>query len=310
MDERVDVREISAHDLDGLARLCEDELVLDRDARVLPKVLMRRQHIGVVANRGPVLLGTCWGSVKHVDGQDPEGFVDLLVVGRDHRLQGVGRRLLAEVEGRLAAMGCATVRLAGHPPHFAWPGVDIHYTPAICFAEDLGYVRGQCVVNMEVNLGLAPLDTQVEEDQLSRRGIEVRRAVPDDVGRLQGALVHTWGPEWTAESTSALRHSRAGVYVALQGERCVGFCAYGVNRSHEVGPMGTEPDMRKGGIGGVLLKRCLTAQRDLGLATADLEWVGPLSSASRGLGATIGRAFWQYEKRITAFGGIAVRESV
>lgn len=310
MDERVDVRETTAQDLAGVARLCEDELILDRDAGALPGVLMRRQHIGVVASRGALLIGTCWGSVRHVDGHGPEGFVDLLVVGRDHRLQGVGRRLLAEVENQLASVGCATVRLAGHPPHFAWPGVDIHYTPAICFAEDLGYARGQCVVNMEVDLGRAPLDTQVEEDRLSRRGIQVRRAVPDDFESLQGALVHTWGPEWAAESASAVCHPRAGVYVALHEGRCVGFCAYGVNRPHEVGPMGTEPDMRKSGIGGVLLKKCLTAQRDLGLATADLEWVGPLSSASRGLGATIGRAFWQYEKKITASGGAAVCGSI
>jgi hypothetical protein len=41
-------------------------------------------------------------------------------------------------------------------------------------------------------------------------------------------------------------------------------------------------------------------QRDRGLTTAELIWVGPLSYYARAVGATIGRAFWQYEKNLNA----------
>jgi mycothiol synthase len=77
-------------------------------------------------------------------------------------------------------------------------------------------------------------------------------------------------------------------------------CAYGVNRPHEVGPVGTSPQVRRLGIGEVLLKRCLAEQRDRGVTTAELVWAGPLSYFSRAVNATIGRAFWQYDKDLAA----------
>lgn len=295
----MDVRELRAADLFDVGRLCDEALVLDRNAAGLPGLLLRQPRIALVATRGPVLLGTCFGSVQQVDGGDSQGFVDMFVVGRDHRLQGVGRRLLADLEARLAAAGCTTVLMAGHPPHFAWPGVDLRYTPAVCFAEDLGYERGPCVVDLEVDLTVASLDTRDELDQLRRSGIRVRRGVPGDAQRLRDAFVPTWGSQWTAESTSVLGSSDAGVYLALQDDRCVGFGCFGVNRVHEVGPVVTEPDRRGLGIGATLLKSCLAEQRDRGLLTADLGWVGPLSGVSRAFGATISRAFWQYEKQLS-----------
>ena len=97
-----------------------------------------------------------------------------------------------------------------------------------------------------------------------------------------------------------MRSSQAGLHVAVRDGRYVGFCAYGLNREHELGPVGTSPDMRRLGIGGALLRRCLADQRDRGVAVAELVWAGPLSYFSTTVGATIGRAFWQYEKNLAA----------
>jgi mycothiol synthase len=80
----------------------------------------------------------------------------------------------------------------------------------------------------------------------------------------------------------------------------LGFCAYGVSRPREVGPIGTSPEVRKLGIGEVLLKRCLAEQRDRGVTSAELVWAGPLPYFSRTVNATIGRAFWQYDKDFAA----------
>lgn len=97
-----------------------------------------------------------------------------------------------------------------------------------------------------------------------------------------------------------MRNRQAGLHLAVQDGRYIGFCAYGLNREHEVGPVGTSPDRRGLGIGGVLLKRCLADQRDRGITAAELVWAGPLSYFSRTLNATIGRAFWLYEKNLAA----------
>jgi mycothiol synthase len=296
------ISEMSLHHVDDVASLCARELVLDRDAGSIPAILMRRPWIGLVAARGSTTVGACIGSMAPESESAAEGFIDLLVVDRAGQRQGIGRQLAGVMERQLAARGCERINLAGHGPYYAWPGIDIHYTAAVCFAEDLGYRRQGCEVNMDVDLRHASLGASVAEDELASAGIDVRRASSADDGPLQESLGSTWQASWVTEITAALHSSQAGVYVALQDNRYVGFCAYGLNRVHEVGPVGTSPDRRGLGIGGVLLKRCLADQRDRGLTAAELVWAGPLSYFSRTLHATIGRAFWLYEKNLAATG--------
>jgi mycothiol synthase len=72
-----------------------------------------------------------------------------------------------------------------------------------------------------------------------------------------------------------------------------------VRRLHEVGPLGTAPSAKGQGIASVLLRRCLADRARRGVSTAELVWAGPLSYFSRTVQATIGRAFWLYEKDLT-----------
>lgn len=294
------IASMSAHDLLDLSRLCDQELTLDRCADLIPRIVTRRPYLGLVAAHDSVMAGACVGSVAQGDDGQPEGFIDLLVVDRAEQRRGIGRQLAAEMERALAARGCQQVTLAGNGPHYAWPGVDIHYTAAVCFAEDSGYERQGCEVNMDVDLLHAPLETDADEARLASAGIEVRRASAADDGPLQESLSSTWQESWVAEVTAILRSSEAGLYVAAQGNRYVGFCGYGLNRVHEVGPVGTHPHLRRLGIGAVLIKRCLAEQRDRGVIAAELVWAGPLSYFARTVHATIGRAFWLYSKDLAA----------
>lgn len=292
----VELRELTADDLAAGAGLCEAELILDPDAGAIPALLTQRPHTGLVAVGESGIAGVAIGSSRPSEDGPIEGFVDLLVVRRADQRQGIARRLVAELERRLAADGCRRIRIEGHPPRFAWPGIDIHYTAAICLAEDLGYRRGSCEVNMDVDLTAAPLDTTADTARLRARGIEVRRAGPADDGPLQASLAQTWSPSWVVECTLALRSPDGGLYVAVEGGRYAGFCAYGVNRTREIGPVGTDPALRHLGVGRVLLRSCLAEQRDRGLPAAEIGWVGPLSYFARTVNATIGRAFWLYQK--------------
>ena len=292
------VEHLSGGDVAGVASLCDRELVLDRDAGELPAVLMRRPYVGLVVSRDSEAIGACFGSVDEAADGNREGFIDLIVVSREDQRQGIGRLLLGAMEKELAVRGCSRVKIEGHPPHYAWPGIDIRYTRAICFAEDLGYRRGRCVVNMEVDLSLTSLETQADEDRLRSRGIEVRRANAGDAAYLQQSVASAWTSAWAAELAAALRNTQAGLYIACDGPRCVAFCAYGINRVNEIGPMGTWPDVRRLGIGTALIKRCLAEQRLRGLATAEIMWAGPLSYFSQTLNATISRAFWLYAREL------------
>ncbi|NUP67682.1 MAG: GNAT family N-acetyltransferase, partial [Nonomuraea sp.] len=73
------------------------------------------------------------------------------------------------------------------------------------------------------------------------------------------------------------------------------FAAWGA-RPAWFGPMGTAPDARGLGLGGVLLRRCLADQRAAGQASAQIGWVGPLRFYSRAVGARAERVFWLYRR--------------
>jgi mycothiol synthase len=297
----MEITEIAMDALPDVAGLCKRELILDRDAESIPDILSRRPHIGLIARRDSQVLGCCIGSLGQDAPGSADGFIDLLVVDRDERRRGIGTRLTIAMEEQLAARGCTRINLAGNAPFYAWPGIDVHYTAAVCFAEDRDYQRRMSWVNMDVELENAELDTSSAAARLGSEGIQIQRASAADRDEIQESLGSTWWPTWVSEILAALPGPNSGVHVAVRDAQYVGFCAYGVNRPYEVGPIGTVPEMRKLGIGTVLLKRCLAEQRDQGVTAAELVWVGPLSYFSRTVNATIGRAFWQYEKDLAAF---------
>jgi hypothetical protein len=86
----------------------------------------------------------------------------------------VGRALIARIEGALAGLGAGDVVLAGNPPYYAWPGIDVRYTPAICAAMALGFEQDQPAWNMT-----ASLDRLRPTDEAEKRLAEVRcRSIP------------------------------------------------------------------------------------------------------------------------------------
>jgi mycothiol synthase len=303
---RTQVRPAQACDLPQIARLCDRELELDRGAAGYPELLARRPHIGLAAARDTTVLGAVFGSL--MQGAGAGGSIDLIVVDRAFRRQGIGRRLLEQLEQEFSRRTCGVINACGNPPCYLWPGVDIHYTPAICFFEDLGFTRGRCVVNMDVDLVNAPLQTAAQESRMSTVGIQIRRAGPGDRDTLHAWVCSgfAWPAVWAQELDLVWDNPQAGCHLARRGRDIIGFCAYGANQLDIVGPVAVAPASRGLGLATILIKRCLAEQRDRhGLLAAELGWVRPLTLCSDKLQARIGRAFWQYTKPIKG-GGIAV----
>jgi mycothiol synthase len=244
---------------------------------------------------GQRVIGVALGSVSH---RDPSiGHVDLVAVDPAERRRGVGRALMARIEGALAGLGAGDVVLAGNPPHYAWPGIDVRYTPAICAAMALGFEQDQPAWNMT-----APLDhlrpTDEAEKRLAEQGITVRRAVPDDVPALaEFAVTHFGTGGWADEITDSVGRDGAGCHLAARGSDILGFAAYGA-RPNWFGPMGTAPAAQGLGIGSVLLRRCLADQKAAGLTRVEIGWVGPLPFYSRVVGARVERVFFLYRKQL------------
>ncbi len=234
-------------------------------------------------------------------GTSATGHIDLIAVDPAAQSRGVGRALMTRAEELLAAAGAERLMLRGRPPYYAWPGIDIRYTRAICLAESSGYTRGPDGLNMSVDLRTAPLDTTQDEARLTAAGVRVRRLEPADEKAFL-TWMRQWGGSWDGEAARALAHEPPRGHVAVRegadGPRYVGFACHGVNRRSWFGPMGTESSERGLGVGTVLLRRCLADQRAAGLDEAEIGWTGPIHFYARGVDARLGRVFWTYSKDI------------
>ncbi|MFF4775959.1 GNAT family N-acetyltransferase [Microtetraspora fusca] len=221
------------------------------------------------------------------------GHIDLLAVDPGARGAGRGRALVEAAQEWLRGEGVTTVRVAGNPPCYAWPGIDVRYTAAACLFESLGYEREQVAWNMTADLSTAACDERALADDVERlagKGVAVLAAGPGERAAVGAFVREEWNESWAWEAEQA-----TGCHYASRDGEIIGFAAWGA-RPAWFGPMGTAPAARGLGVGGVLLRRCLAEMRAAGLASAQISWVGPLRFYSGVVGARAERVFWLYRR--------------
>lgn len=263
---------------------------LTLDAGEAP-ALVRRLATPPASRRWTALLTDGGVAMASLSEKDPEaGHIDLLAVHPGARGAGRGRALVRAAEDWLRAQGARRARFAGNPPCYAWPGIDVRYTAAACLAERLGYEQVRVAWNMTADLS-ADLSADDDLRRLAGQGVRVRAAGADRE-RVTAFTREHWNESWAWEVANA-----AGVHYAERDGRVLGFAAWGA-RPAWFGPMGTAPEARGLGVGGVLLRRCLADQRAAGQRTAQIGWVGPLRFYSRAVGARAERVFWLYGREL------------
>ena len=297
------ITELTAAEAPVAVALCAAALDLPEDAAEASEIVGRlreRPTIGFLAyDDAGAPIGVVIGSVSERDAT--LGHVDLIAVHPAARRQGAGRALIGSVESALAARGVTEVLLAGNPPNYAWPGIDVRYTPAVCAAQAYGYEQDRTAWNMTADLSdgsPALRSTTAAETRLAANGIVVRAATTADLPALTEFARATFpGSSWPAELTGSIGRTGAGCHLAIRDNgEILGFAAYGSSRPSWFGPMGTAPAAQGLGIGAVLLRRCLRDQRDAGHAKAEIGWVGPVPFYSGASGARIERVFFLYRK--------------
>ena len=287
------IRDVGAADLDALGPLCERGLIFDPDAAALPALLDDRPpNLRLVAVEDDAVVGFVCGSIA-----DGTGHLDLLVVDPDRLRSGIGTELVTALESAFRTAGATAAMVGGAADRYAWPGVDVRYTPAVCLFEKLGYRQCGEGTNMTVNLSQPVFDIPAAERRLAAAGIEVRRLRADETPAFE-VWMRQWGGSWPAEAARSYAYAEPRCHVALRDGEYLGFACHGANRDSWFGPMGTNEAARGQGVGGVLLARCLADQRAAGFTEVEIGWVGPVSFYSRTVGARIGRVFWLYEKSL------------
>src|SRR5690349_5962976 len=151
---------------------------------------------------GNRLAGALLGGTRVID-QSRVAWVRLVTVDPAYRRQGLASRLLEELESRLRADGLTRLAVANSMPAYFWPGVDLRYTPAVCFFLARGFTRHGDAVNMLVDLDARDWDTGPDEERLAREGIVVRRLRPDDRAAFDEWLAANWSATWYYEGLAA-----------------------------------------------------------------------------------------------------------
>jgi mycothiol synthase len=267
-----------------------------------------------VVRDGGRLVGFAAGAAPDESLQAPGG-VKLCAVAPSHRRQGIATRLFDLVEDALrrrgvascVAVNCGTNRLA--------LGLDVRYTAALCLLWRRGYERSGTTQDMLVDFAgpAAPsLETAALEASLGAAGIVFRRALPED---------RDWVTAGVERELAASVPSRRWAYLAglafgpatptieVAAERTtgafLGFAAYDVARAGALGPMGVTARSRLGGVGAVLLKRCLRDLRAAGYPHGEIFAVGPIPFYAKTVGARFGRIYYQYARPLAGAGDLS-----
>lgn len=212
----------------------------------------------------------------------PVAHVQLLAVQPGARRRGVGTALIEAFEAwAFDEAGVTAVVVGAGAPFYLFAGVDVRATAALCLFESLGYrARGA-----ELNLSF-PSRFRAPTPP----GIEVRRVLEEDDASRAGDFVRAHWPNWVPELQRGIEHGACHLAIDASGA-VAGFGCHSVNRLGWLGPIGTDPEQRAGGVGTALLSAIAKDVMAAGIESVEVSWIGPIGFYAKAADASVSRVF-------------------
>lgn len=310
----LETRPLEARHLPAAAALCRREIAyLPFSEAILQDRILDDPDFDPDLNptvwRGERLVAMACGAPPSEELQTAGG-VKLFAVARDMRRQGIATRLFDHVEERLTGLGASeSVAIIAGNNRFM-QGLDLRYTEALCFLEARGYERAGDGMDMDVDLCNTPLDTSTKEAELERdHSLRVRRLTMDDYRQAWDYVAREFeypsalapdpvGRRWAYLATSGLKLDPPTLWMAEKDGEFCGFAVTDVAAPERLGPMGVSPEVRKLGVGTVLLKRALADLRARGVDIGVIYGAGPYAFYARTVNATVNAVFWRLRKAL------------
>lgn len=124
-------------------------------------------------------------------------------------------------------------------------------------------------------------------DRLNERGITIRRANPWEQTKVRDFVLKHFTVNWADETAVAFSRQPVSCFVALDGDRIIGFADYECSRRNYFGPTGVDETYRGSGVGKALLIAALLGLRELGYTYAIIGGAGPVDFYMKAVGAIV-----------------------
>jgi GNAT superfamily N-acetyltransferase len=199
----------------------------------------------------------------------------LIAVHPGAQREGRGRALVEACAEGARSNGALDLHLGTAIPRYVWPGVDFRFTAALALFEATGFEPYGAACNMTIPTGFRAV---------SPAGVVIEREEGDGAASLASRAYPHWNDE-------VERGTAAGTCFAARADgQTIGFSCHSVNRSGWIGPMATDPERQRAGVGRALLAAVCAALDADGHAPAEIAWVGPIGFYAKA-GATVSRVF-------------------
>ncbi|HNS33177.1 MAG TPA: GNAT family N-acetyltransferase [bacterium] len=244
-----------------------------------------------VAYDGREIVGFGKGAVKRVKSYEDEkledlpGYLEALVVEREHRRKGTGTKLLCNIESFAVESGKDALQISFYFP--AVTGVPVlPETPEYKFLLNRGFKPLVYEMKLKLKFKDFTLKDEILEarEKLEREGIEIRyfeAGYRDSFSEMMQAYFPEWWHGCFRQNLE--REKPLPVLVAVDGKKVVGFTGFVyVEKNKRAGfAPGVDPEYRKRGIGRVLVNLWAKEVKEMGAEESLIETATDNYSAQR-----------------------------
>ncbi|WP_186668409.1 GNAT family N-acetyltransferase [Sporosarcina sp. BP05] len=224
-----------------------------------------------------------WKEEIDVKMDDKKGWIQVLLVDRDHRGKGIGTELLERAETGLKEKGVVAMQLAGDPFHY-FSGIPDQYQDAQKWAEKNGYVKKLDTYDLINHLDKKYPFPEVDSVTFS---ILKREEEAEFISFFERCFPGRWEYE-TIKYFEMNGEGREFVVLKKKGQ-IIGFCR--INDSHSpsiaqnvywsplfaqeiagIGPLGIDTNEQKKGYGLAIVQAAMAYIQERNIETIVIDW--------------------------------------
>lgn len=202
-------------------------------------------------------------------GLEPDrGWINLFFVKEEFQRQGIGTKLVFEIEKRLTNADVKNITLASYSPNYFFPGIDKNaYPNAISFFMKYGYKCTGDAVSMQrdlwnYNMSKSSLGKKANAE---KEGFNFKKFTYNYSLKLLEFLKITFGGGWKRNALMAMQNNEAEetIWIVTDKEDAVvGFCMRKMDGNDDrFGPFGVKEELRSHGLGGILFELMMEDMR-------------------------------------------------